>query len=165
MVDAAHTPHCVFLYLSPRHRRFASRILFQRQHKTIQLLKLVSTPICKHSPANTPPPDSQSSSTPPAGGRILPSQPSGHPLPLLLAIILTPLPLLLAIILTPVTCLPSGHHSSILAVNLNPCGWSTSLLPTKRSSSTPPAGGHTHPTYPYPLLLVFHGERGKEGRG
>ena len=113
-------------------------------------------------PAKTPPPSSQSTSTPTDQHR--PSPTSGHPLPFLLAVILTParpavilIPcwrssctLLLAVIFTPART----------AVILHPCwGWqSTSPFPIQRSNSTiPSATGHIHPCLPsgHPLTLLL----------
>ena len=100
----------------------------------------------------------QRSSSIPAGSQIHPSPPSGHLLPLLLAVLFTSSPT--AVILHP-----------MLAVKLT-------LL--RQWSSSIPAGSQIHPSPPTghrpPLLLVvnpspgywvfvFQGERGKEGRG
>ena len=124
----------------------------------VQLLKLVSTPIFAHKPLpnllavkfwqSFSPLSTQQSSSTPADGQIHPfplvifhySPPSSHPPPLMAVKFTPPCP----------------------AVIIHPCWRPTSPLPAQQSSSTPPIYGHIHPSHP---LLVFQGERDKEGRG
>ena len=70
-----------------------------------------------HWQLTSPLPNQRSFSTPPAGSQIHPSQSSGHPLPLQLAVKFTP---------------PRP------AVILHPSWWPTSPLPAQRSYFTPP---------------------------
>ena len=149
--------HRVFSKKFPFRRRFASRVIlliFKRvinrkfpRHKFSAIKTCFNFNADTHAqPAPTPPggqsrPGGQSTSTPPAVSDSHPSPPSGPPLTLLLAVKLNP-------------SLPT-------VILYSPIGGQT--------HSSPPRGHHPHsdggqpPTSP--RLLVFHGTRGKEGRG
>ena len=92
----------------------------------------------------------------PFAGQNPHSTPIGHPPPHVAVKFFPPRP---AAVLQPFWQSNSPPPPAII---LHPCWWPASPLPTRRSSSTPPAVGQLHLS---PRLLIFHGKRGKEGRG
>ena len=167
-----------FSHFHMRHRRLTARIvLFQTHHKkslviNFRLLKLVSTPICTHSPlippllpaASQPPPlmlwrstslllTQWLSSTLPAGGHTYPCPPSSNPISLLLAVLFTPVcaAVILHLCWQSTSPFPIQRSSSTTS-----CWRFYSPRPAQRSSFNPPAGGHIPPClqsgHPLPLL-------------